>query len=85
MTFGTFSSSEVLPYAEKEKKKSYFFLFSDCLVAPNSKISFPQTADETGNGEDLEVSCGSICTSVFGPIAPSSLPAGLCKLDSAFS
>lgn len=31
-------------------------MFSDCLVAQYSKISFPQIADETGNVEDLEVS-----------------------------
>lgn len=48
-----------------KKKTSYFLMFSYSLVAQHSKISFPQITDETGNVEELEVSCGFICTSVI--------------------
>lgn len=68
--FGTFSNSEGLLYMGKGKKTSYFLMFSYHLVAQHSKISFPQITDETGNVEKLEVSCGSICTSVIRSHSP---------------
>lgn len=46
------------------KKKTFFLMFSDCLVAQDSKMSIPQIADVTGGFGDSETSCGSICTSV---------------------
>lgn len=46
-----------------QRKKSYFLMFCVCTVAQDSKNSFPQTADEMGNVDALEVSCGSIPSS----------------------
>lgn len=76
MPFGTFSSSEVCCLIRGKKKKFLLSHVSYCLVAQNSKISFPQTADESGNVEDLEVSGGSICTSVLVPEVPVLFPQG---------
>lgn len=69
MPFGNFSSSEGVVLHGK-KTHTNFLVFSYCLVAQHSKISFPQITDETGTVEELEVSCGSICTSVVWSPSP---------------